>query len=116
QTPWSVSAPSVAALVACLQPGVGAESLSRAHQLRGWAAALETGLRERGVEVVPSAAPYVLARVGDGVHAALRDAGIAVRRADTFPGLDSSWVRIAARPVAMTELLLDALDRLGVRA
>ena len=28
---------------------------------------------------------------------ALRDAGWAVRRCDTFPGLDGSWVRIAAR-------------------
>jgi cobyrinic acid a,c-diamide synthase len=66
------------------------------------------------VPFVAGAAPYVLARVGHGAHAALRDSGIAVRRADTFPGLDSTWVRIAARPRALTDLLLSALDRVRV--
>jgi cobyrinic acid a,c-diamide synthase len=60
--------------------------------------------------VVAGVAPYVLARVGDGVHAALRERGVAVRRADTFPGLDGSWVRIAARSPETTARLLEALD------
>jgi cobyrinic acid a,c-diamide synthase len=38
----------------------------------------------------------------------LRRAGIAVRRADTFPGLDASWVRIAVRPPEQTAPLLAA--------
>ena len=41
----------------------------------------------------------------------LRDAGIAVRRADTFPGLDPTWARIAVRPESLTDRLLTALDR-----
>jgi hypothetical protein len=41
--------------------------------------------------------------------AALREAGIAVRRADTFPGLGPGWVRIAVRPRALTDHLLKAL-------
>jgi cobyrinic acid a,c-diamide synthase len=45
------------------------------------------------------------------VHATLRDNGIAVRRADTFPGLDDSWVRIAVRPPDFTDRLLAGLDR-----
>ena len=49
----------------------------------------------------------------------LRDAGIAVRRADTFPGLDPTWARIAVRPDArrnglasrlLDELLVDTED------
>jgi cobyrinic acid a,c-diamide synthase len=52
----------------------------------------------------------VLARVGAGVHARLRDRGVAVRRADTFPGLDAAWIRIAVRPPASTTRLLTALD------
>ena len=58
-----------------------------------------------------SAAPFVLTRVGAGVHAALRGQGVAVRRGGTFPGLDDSWVRIAARPPEQTGRLLEALDK-----
>ena len=53
-----------------------------------------------------------LAEVGAGTHAALRGAGVAVRRADTFPGLGPTWVRIAVRPPERTRSLLDALSAL----
>jgi histidinol-phosphate/aromatic aminotransferase/cobyric acid decarboxylase-like protein len=43
------------------------------------------------------------------VHEALRDRGFAVRRADTFPGLGPSWVRIAVRRPAVSEALVTAL-------
>lgn len=80
----------------------------------GWRQDLETALKRLGVEHVPSATSYVLDRVGDGVYARLRVAGIAVRRADTFPGLGPEWVRIAARPRPETDLLVAALsDALG---
>ena len=55
----------------------------------------------------------MLAEVGEGVHAALRDAGVAVRRADTFPGLGPSWVRIAVRPEAATTQFLATLEGLS---
>jgi cobyrinic acid a,c-diamide synthase len=110
QTPWSVSAPAVAAMLACSTQRAVAEGAVRAATLSRWRDALEAGLRERGVELVPSAAPFVLARLGEGAHAALRDQGVAVRRADTFPGLDGSWVRVAVRPPDRTALLLDAWD------
>lgn len=110
QTPWSISAPAVAATIACMAWAAAPEARERAATLGRWRSLLEGGLRGRGIDHVPSAAPYVLARLGAAAHAALRERGVAVRRADTFPGLDSSWVRIAVRPPAMTNQLFTAID------
>ncbi len=59
----------------------------------------------------PAAGPYLLLRVPDGerVRAALSRNGIAVRRADTFPGLTPDHLRVAVRPPAVATALLDAL-------
>lgn len=113
QTPWAVSSPAIAATVACCGPAAAAEGSRRAQSVVRRRELLEDGLRRRGIDVVPSAAPFVLARPGTGVHAALRERGVAVRRADTFPGLDGSWVRIAVRRPAVTLRLLEELDRLS---
>jgi histidinol-phosphate/aromatic aminotransferase/cobyric acid decarboxylase-like protein len=109
QTPWSVSSTAIAALTACSTEEALAEAETRALQLVAWREHLEKGLAELGVEHVPSSASFVLARVGRGVHRALRERGIAVRRADTFPGLDDTWVRIAVRPAPLTDHLVSAL-------
>ena len=114
QPPWSVSGAAIAAILACSTVEAAAESQRRARNLAEWRRGLTAELTTRGIEFVPSAAPFVLARPGVGVHARLRAAGIAVRRADTFPGLDGSWVRIAVRPPAVTDRLLNALDRLAI--
>jgi cobyrinic acid a,c-diamide synthase len=110
QPPWSLSGPAVAATIACTAPAATPESRKRAETLSSWRELLQRGLRDRDIEHVASAAPFVLARVGAGVHAALRQRGVAVRRADTFPGLDTDWVRIAARSPLRTGELLTALD------
>jgi histidinol-phosphate aminotransferase len=65
-----------------------------------------------GVQVAgPAAAPFLLLRVPDGpaVRARLRAAGIAVRRADTFPGLTRDHLRVAVRPPEQARLLVAAL-------
>jgi histidinol-phosphate/aromatic aminotransferase/cobyric acid decarboxylase-like protein len=110
QPPWSVSATAVAALRACTTPAAAGEAERRADQIAEWRIHLENALGELGVEHLTSAAPFVLARVGTGVHAALRARGVAVRRADTFPGLDASWVRIAVRPEEVTDRLVSTLS------
>jgi histidinol-phosphate/aromatic aminotransferase/cobyric acid decarboxylase-like protein len=110
QTPWSVSTTAIAAMTACATPAAAAEAGRRARELVTWREHLEKRLADLGVEHVPSTASFVLARPGVGVHADLRARGIAVRRADTFPGLDASWVRIAVRPEAVTDRLLSALS------
>ncbi|MGL4178187.1 MAG: cobyrinate a,c-diamide synthase [Dermatophilaceae bacterium] len=111
QSPWSVSTPALAATVACTTDAAVEEAHRRAREVAGWRDHLEGGLRRRSIEHVSSSAPFVLARPGAGVHAALRSAGVAVRRADTFPGLDDSWMRIAVRPPEATGRFLAALDR-----
>ncbi len=108
QTPWSVSAPAIAAMTACATPEARAESRRRADEIAGWRSHLEAGLAGLGVPFVPSRTSFVLARPGADVHPVLRSRGVAVRRADTFPGLDAAWVRIAVRPPATTERLLAA--------
>lgn len=110
QTPWSVAGPAVAALVACTSSRAVEEATERARTIGRWRDHLVAGLAERGIEHVPSVAPFVLARLGEA-RPSLRDAGIAVRRADTFPGLDPTWARIAVRPEALTDRLFAALDR-----
>jgi histidinol-phosphate/aromatic aminotransferase/cobyric acid decarboxylase-like protein len=115
QTPWSVSAAAIAAMTACSTEPAQVEAGRRAEQIVGWREQLERRLDDLGVERVPSAASFVLARVGAGVHASLRAGGIAVRRADTFPGLNDTWVRIAVRPPVLTDQLVSALSPLLLR-
>ncbi|MCW2759038.1 MAG: cobT [Nocardioidaceae bacterium] len=109
QTPWSVSSTALAALVACSSPDADADADARAATLTSWREHLEQGLDSLGIRRVPSAAGFVLAKVGEGVHDRLRTVGVAVRRADTFPGLGPAWVRIAARPPDLTDQLLHNL-------
>ena len=112
QTPWSVSAPAIAAMVACSGGIATDEARTRTANLSRWRDHLESGLRGRDIGYVPSAAPFVLARLANSTRCALRAHGIAVRRTDTFPGLDASWARIAVRPPAVTARLLTALDQI----
>src|SRR5690606_15211026 len=93
-----------------------AEAGERAHRIAEWRAAMVTRLRERGVEVFDSESSFVLARMGPGTREGLRRRGVAVRRADTFPGLDPSWTRIAVRPPEMCVELYDALDAVRAHA
>jgi cobyrinic acid a,c-diamide synthase len=110
QTPWSVSTPALAAMVACASEDARAEAAARATTLERHRTTLATGLTELGIEVIGDpAAPFVLARVEPGTHGRLREAGYAVRRCDTFPGLDDTWIRIAVRSPEVTSKLLNEL-------
>ncbi len=97
QPHWSVGSLALRSMIETATPRARAEAERTATEGRAWTAHLVSGLRSLGIEAVDGSAPFVLARVGTGVREALRDAGWAVRRCDTFPGLDGSWVRIAAR-------------------
>ncbi|SFW71338.1 Rv2231c family pyridoxal phosphate-dependent protein CobC [Amycolatopsis australiensis] len=112
QVPWSVSTLAGVATVACCRPA----ALEEAEKLAAAAEAdreyLVSRLGEAGVEVLGDPrGPFVLVRVPDGgrVRARLRDAGYAVRRGDTFPGLGPDHLRLAVRDRAVTDGFLTAL-------
>lgn len=111
RTPWSVSTSALAAMLACSAEVARVESASRAAAYATWRAHLEAGLTDLGVPIVPSSSAFVLARPGQGVHGRLREAGVAVRRCDTFPGLDASWVRVAVRPPKVSDQALGVLSQ-----
>jgi histidinol-phosphate aminotransferase len=116
---WSVSSLSLAALEACSQRVAVAEADAAARELAAHRDHLVTALRARGVDLATaSRASFVLVRIPGGgeVRQRLRDAGIAVRRGDTFPGLGADHLRIAVRRPAETDLLLGALDGARERA
>lgn len=57
--------------------------------------------------------PFLLVRLphAAAVRRRLRDLGYAVRRGDTFPGLDGEWLRLAVRDRTTTDGFLRALER-----
>ncbi|GHH25219.1 Rv2231c family pyridoxal phosphate-dependent protein CobC [Streptomyces rubradiris] len=113
---WPVSTPALAAARACVTPRALAEAGHAAHRIAGDRAHLVAGLTAlaaHGVRVVrPAQGPFVLVRVPDAatVRHRLRDLGYAVRRGDTFPGLDRDWIRLAVRDRTTTDGFLKALS------
>ncbi|WP_017541464.1 Rv2231c family pyridoxal phosphate-dependent protein CobC [Nocardiopsis halophila] len=97
---WSVSTPALAATEACCSPRALAEADAWARELTEHRAVFAEALTAAGVHVLPgAAASFLLVRAEDGagLRERLRERGIAVRRCDTFPGLDADWLRIAVR-------------------
>ncbi|WP_437068179.1 Rv2231c family pyridoxal phosphate-dependent protein CobC [Streptomyces sp. enrichment culture] len=112
---WPVSTPALAAAEACVAPRALAEAAHAAHRVAADRAHLVAGLAEfagAGLRVAgPAEGPFVLVRVPDAarVRARLRELGYAVRRGDTFPGLDGEWLRVAVRDRVTTGGFLEAL-------
>jgi len=112
--PWPVSTPALEAVIACCAPPAVAQAHRAAQRLAGLRAAQVAALGAvPGVTVLPGRAPYLLLRLPDGrgerVREVLWDAGIAVRRGDTFPGLGPDHVRVAVRPAPQVQRLVAAL-------
>ncbi|KUM82260.1 aminotransferase [Streptomyces curacoi] len=114
---WPVSTPALAAAQACVSPQALAEAAHAAHRVAADRAHLVAGLGEfarYGLRVVePAEGPFVLVRLprAAAVRRHLRDLGFAVRRGDTFPGLDEEWLRLAVRDRGTVSSFLSALDR-----
>jgi histidinol-phosphate aminotransferase len=110
---WPVSSPALAAAVACSSPqalaaerAIAAElTVDRDHMLG--ALSKIPGVRVAGAP----ASSFVLMRVdgGERVRSRLRDAGYAVRRGSTFPGLGTDWLRIAVRTPSVIDPFIEAL-------
>jgi histidinol-phosphate aminotransferase len=120
---WSVSAPALAAALACSEPA----ALREAEELALRATA-DRGYLEERLAALPGVslpareharAPFVLVHTegADKLRLRLREErGFAVRRGDTFPGLGPAWLRLAVRERAVTDALVEAWSDLTAAA
>ncbi len=121
QPPWSVSTPALVATVACLTEAARAAARAAAASMAADRDVLVDVLAGVGLVAVPEPrAPFVLVDTAGlrgshppgWVRLALREAGFAVRRGETFPGLGPDWVRIAVRNGETSRALGSALATL----
>ncbi len=96
---WPVGTLQLTAIAACCDPTAVADAEAQAVRLAGCRADMAAGLQAVGAQVLPGRGPFVLFRHPDGVwiREVLRDKGIAIRRCDTFVGLDERYLRAAVR-------------------
>ena len=80
-----------------------------AQRLATLRAAMVAGLTSIGLDVIDGCAPFVLFTVPDAqlMRKHLDGKGVAVRRCDTFVGLDGEYLRAAVRP--QWPVLVDAI-------
>ncbi|MFD3591182.1 Rv2231c family pyridoxal phosphate-dependent protein CobC [Nocardia sp. NPDC058640] len=110
---WPLGTLQLEAIIATAQPAAVAESRRYAERIAVDRAAMSERLTALGIDVhAPATGPFLLLRVTDGalVRKRLADRGIAVRRADTFPGLGPDHLRVAVRGAAEVDRLIDALN------
>jgi histidinol-phosphate aminotransferase len=87
------------AIAACCAADAVADAAADAARLAQLRTDMVVGLASVGAEVVDGRAPFVLFHSPDALQMrnSLHDKGIAVRRCDTFVGLDESYLRAAVR-------------------
>jgi histidinol-phosphate aminotransferase len=110
---WPLGTLQLEAIAACNSEAAVAEAEDSARRLSQLRADMVTGLTSIGLDVVDGCAPFVLFTVPDAdlMRKHLDGKNIAVRRCDTFIGLDGQYLRAAVRadwPVlveAMAEVL-----------
>jgi len=97
---WPLGTLQLTAIAACCAPGAVAEAAAGAQRLAELRSQMAAGLESLGLDVVDGRAPFVLFSVPDAelMRKHLHAKGIAVRRCDTFVGLDGRYLRAAVRP------------------
>ena len=97
---WPLGTLQLEAIAACSSPEAVAEAERGAQRLATLRAAMVAGLTSIGVDVIDGQAPFVLFTVPDAelMRKHLDGNGIAVRRCDTFVGLDGEYLRATVRP------------------
>jgi histidinol-phosphate aminotransferase len=97
---WPLGTLQLEAIAACSTSQAVAEAEAGARGLLALRTEMVAGLTAAGFDVVAGRAPFVLFRVPDAaLTRKLLDArNIAVRRCDTFVGLDGEYLRAAVRP------------------
>lgn len=114
---WPLGTLQLEAIAAVSEPAAVAEARRKAEGIAADRAAMIPRLRELGIEVhEPAHGPFLLIRVPDAelLRKKLADKGIAVRRGDTFPGLETGFLRVAVRPAAEVDRLVEAVREVGL--
>jgi histidinol-phosphate aminotransferase len=96
---WPVGTLQLTAIAACCAAQAVAEAAADAVRLAALRAEMVAGLASAGADVVDGRAPFVLFRTPDALQLrqSLESKGIAIRRCDTFVGLDERYLRAAVR-------------------
>ncbi|MFI9505402.1 Rv2231c family pyridoxal phosphate-dependent protein CobC [Nocardia sp. NPDC052566] len=105
---WPLGTLQVEAITATAEPAAVAQAQQHAKVIAAERRSMVERLTALGIEVhTPADGPFLLLHVPDGalLRKHLAEQGIAVRRADTFPGLGPNHLRVAVRGA-------DAVDRL----
>lgn len=108
--PWAVGSLALAALAACARDDATPRKI--AEEVAAARAQLAAALAELpNVRLWPSVANFLLLRVPNGprVRQRLLEQRIAVRRADTFPGLGADHIRVSVRRPEENAALVEAL-------
>lgn len=116
QASWPVSAPAIAAMVATTSQEARAEAVQSYRTLPAHREHLVQTLAGAGFGTVPSSAPFVLIDTSPcgprSVRTALAEAGFAVRRGESFPGLAPCWIRVRVPPPDVADAFVAALVQL----
>jgi histidinol-phosphate aminotransferase len=96
---WPLGTLQLEAIKACCAPEAVAEASAEAERLAAMRGEMGAALASLGFDVVDGRAPFLLVGVPDAerIRNYLHGKGIAVRRCDTFVGLDGTYLRVAVR-------------------
>lgn len=97
---WPLGTLQLEAITACCSAPAVAEAQAGARRLADLRAEMAAALSALGLAVVEGSAPFLLVEFADPelMRKRLRGSSIAVRRCDTFVGLDTGYLRFAVRP------------------
>ncbi|WP_072802360.1 Rv2231c family pyridoxal phosphate-dependent protein CobC [Rhodococcoides yunnanense] len=111
---WPVGSLQIEAIAACSEPAATEAAAAKAVRITTDREVMIDRLALLGIDVhTPAHAPFLLLRIpaADDVRRRLRADGVAVRRCDTFPGLDPDHLRVAVRGRDQVDVLVAALGR-----
>ncbi|WP_433622615.1 Rv2231c family pyridoxal phosphate-dependent protein CobC [Nocardia sp. CA-120079] len=114
---WPLGTLQLEAIIATAEPNAVDAAHQRAHTIAAHRDSMIERLTALGIHVhTPAQGPFLLLRVPDGelLRKHLADQGIAVRRADTFPGLGPDYLRVAVRGPAEVDRLVAGIVVAGV--
>ncbi len=114
---WALGTLQLEAIAATSEKPAITDAQAHAVRIAADRDAMISRLRALGVEVhEPAAGPFLMIRVPDAelLRKQLAGKNIAVRRGDTFPGLDNRFLRLAVRGPDAVDRLVAAIGDVGL--